>query len=251
MSEFIFGKNIVLEALESGLPVETVFLSPQLKDFDRLSVKLKQISPGITIEKLSRGRMESISGGIRTGGVCAKLPEVHPFKSINNFLSFIKKTTDSPLLIALDEIKDPHNFGAILRSALGAGFHGAVYQRRRQAGVTGVVASTSAGACFKLPLFEVGNLSQSLKELRKSGFWIYGTDKKSKNSVYRSSINTPLILIIGSEDKGLREIVKRSCDLIVSIPLSSKLESLNASVAAGVLMFEIRRKLGGNDVQSK
>ena len=243
MREYIFGNNAILEAIKMGMPIKKVFLSPTLKDFAKLSETFVRLAPEIEIEQLSRRKMESLAGGIRTGGICAVLQDSEPLKSVDTLVAAIKQKTETPLIAALDEIQDPHNFGAIIRSALGAGFHGIVYQKRRQAGITGVVAATSAGACFRIPLCQVVNLSRTLSRLKRLGFWIYGTDKEEGVSLYDVSFNAPLALVIGSEGKGMRRLVRSTCDEIVSIQLHSQLDSLNASVAAGIIMFEIIRQV--------
>jgi len=242
MSELIFGKNAVLEACKARLPVIRVIVSRSLKERDRFTNEILQLSPGIKIELIQRRNLELLSKGARSGGVCAELPAIKPYLSLERFLSAIKRKTDNPLLIALDEIHDPHNFGAIVRTALGANCNGVIFQKRRQVGITGVVASTSAGACFKIPLCEVVNLPRALENLKRSGFWVYGTDSKKSTSLYKSRLNRPIVIVIGSEGKGLRKLVNSKCDEVISIPLSSELESLNASVAAGIVLFEIVRQ---------
>lgn len=242
MSELIFGKNAVLEAFKAGLPVKRVIVSRTLKEFDRFTEAILQLSPGIKIEITQRKNLDILSKGSRSGGVCAELPAIKPYSSLDKFLSAIKRKTEHPLLVALDEIHDPHNFGAIVRTTLGAGFNGVIYQKRRQVGITGVVVSTSAGACFKIPLCEVVNLPRTLENLKRSGFWVYGTDSKQSNSLYKSRLNRPIVIVIGSEGKGLRKLVRSKCDEVISIPLSSELESLNASVAAGIVLFEVVRQ---------
>jgi len=242
MSELIFGKNAVLEAVKARLPVIRVIVSRSLKERDRFTEEILQISPGTKIELTQRRNLELLSKGSRSGGVCAELPAIKPYLSLEKFLSGIKRKTENPLLVALDEIHDPHNFGAIVRTAVGADFSGIIYQKRRQVGITGVVASTSAGACFKIPLCEVVNLPRALENLKRSGFWVYGTDSGKSKSLYKTRLNKPIVIVIGSEGKGLRKLVRSKCDEIISIPLSSELESLNASVAAGIVLFEIVRQ---------
>ena len=243
MPEYLFGRNAVLEALNMGLPVKKIFLSPTIKDYAKLSETIQQLSPDTEIEQLSRRKMDSTAGGIRTGGISAILQDIKRLTSIDSLLSIVKKQPVPPLLAALDEIYDPRNFGAIIRSAVGAGFHGIVYQKRRQAGITGAVAATSAGACFKIPLCEVVNLPRAITKLKNSGFWIYGTGVANCTSLYKVQFNTPLVIVIGSENKGMRRLVRTMCDEIITIPLQSGLESLNASVAAGIIMFEIKRQI--------
>ena len=244
---YIFGRNAVLEALEMQMPVKKVILSSTLKEFAKLSETVQRFAPHIQIERVPKRSIESLAGEIRSGGVCAVLQDVKPFTSIESMVSKLKNRHELPFLIAVDEIQDPRNFGAIIRSAVGAGFHGVVYQKRRQVNITGAVAAASAGAYFKISLCEVVNIPRTLKQLKHHGFWIYGTDSGNYVSLYDVSFNIPLVLVIGSEGKGIRRLVRDSCDEIITIPLHSSLESLNASVASAVIMFEIMRRMVHNE----
>jgi 23S rRNA (guanosine2251-2'-O)-methyltransferase len=246
MNEYIYGKNAVIMALQQGFPIEKVFLSPSLKDYEFFVGFVKEKSPNTVIEPMPRYIIERKAHHIRSGGICALLPNISPFNSVMTLITTLESHSEKPLIVVLDEIQDPHNFGAIIRSVYGAGFHGVVYQKRRQVGVTAVVASTSAGTCFKIPLCEVTNVARTLVELKKSGYWIYGTDSEANVSLYNAEFVLPLAVILGSEGYGMKRIVRSHCDEIVSIPLSGGLESLNASVAAGVILFEIKRRLTKN-----
>ncbi|MFC1564064.1 23S rRNA (guanosine(2251)-2'-O)-methyltransferase RlmB [candidate division KSB1 bacterium] len=241
--EVLFGKNSILEAVEYGIPIKQVLISEGLKNRESILEKIAAASPGITITKASRKQIEGLSRGGRTGGICAILNELKYAASLESLIKLSYKKTETPLLLVLDEIQDPRNFGAIIRTALAAGFHGIVFPKHRQVGVTGIVATTSAGACFKIPLCEVTNLARSIEKLKENGFWIYGTAVEDSVPVYSIKFNTPLALVIGSEGKGIRRLTRQKCDDIVSIPISPEINSLNASVAAGIFIFEIKRQL--------
>ena len=243
MDKYIFGKNAVITAVQQGIPLKKIFISSSIKDYENVFRSIREKNPHSIIETVPKERIEKEAHGIRTGGICALLPEISLHTSVKSLISFLMTRARSPLIVVLDEIQDPHNFGAIIRSVYGAGFDGVVFQKRRQVGVTAVVASTSAGTCFSLPLCEVTNIVRALSELQKSGFWIYGTDSKGSISIYNVVLNTPLAVVIGSEGAGIKRIVRSYCNEIISIPLSGGLESLNASVAAAVVLFEIKRRL--------
>lgn len=244
MSEYIFGKNSVLEALKNNIPVNRIFVSSTLKGKKDVIEKIRAFKNQIQIDITSKKDLDKLAGSMRSGGVCAIIPVIKTLSTIEALENAAFRNRDKPLILALDEIQDPRNIGAIIRSAVGSGFNAVIYPKNRQAGITGVVASTSAGACFRIPMHETVNLARTLDYLKKKGFWVYGTGLGKYETIYDASLAFPLVLVIGSEGKGMRRIVQKKCDKIITIPLQNDLESLNASVAAGILMFEIQRKSG-------
>ncbi len=242
--EVLFGKNNVFEALEYKVPLLRILIADGLKNREEIISKIMRIDPDLPIVKVTRKQIETLSSGGRTGGICAVIQDIKYIKSLKKFITILKKNREEPLILALDEIQDPRNFGAMIRTALAAGFNGILFAKNRQVSVTGVVAATSAGACFRIPLCEVTNLSRALDQLRENDFWIYGSAMEGSDSLYSLRFNTPLVLVIGSEWRGIRRLTGKKCDEVISIPISNKIESLNASVAAGVMMFEIKRQLG-------
>ncbi len=244
MPEYIFGKNALYEAITAKIPLKKVFISQNLKECKNLCSSIQKKSPGTSIELLPKQGIDAISKGARSGGICGLLGKVPVFTSLKSFSKqFTEKNISNRMFVAVDEIVDPHNFGAIIRSALGAGFDGVIFQKRRQAPpITAVVASSSSGACFRIPLCEVINMSRTLTQLKEEGFWIYGSDSDSNSSLYDVSYNYPLVLVIGSEGKGMRKLIREYCDEIITIPIKAGIESLNASVASGIIMFEIKRQ---------
>jgi len=243
MGEFIFGRNAVLEAVEMKIPLRQVLLASSLKDRNKIGQSIRSKQDGIKINIVDRIVVDKKSReGVRTGGICAELAEVQVFTSLDRFMGSVRKTSDNPMILAVDSIQDPRNFGAIIRSAAGAGFHGIVFPKDRQVDITGVAATTSAGACFRIPMCRTVNLARALDELRDLGYWVYGADSGDYTSIYKTSFAFPLVLVVGSEGKGMRPLVKKKCNEIVAIPLSGSLESLNVSVAAGIVMFEIARQ---------
>lgn len=175
-------------------------------------------------------------------GVIARVME-HETLTESAFFSLIEQI-DTPLLLALDSIQDPHNLGAIIRSASAAGVHGLILPKDRSAPLSGTVAKIAAGALAHLPICQTTNLVRILQQLKEKGVWVYGTIKEGGTSIYETDFNGPVCLVIGSEQKGIRPLVKEQCDFRTTIPMQSKLDSLNASVAAAVIMFEIVRQKG-------
>jgi 23S rRNA (guanosine2251-2'-O)-methyltransferase len=173
-------------------------------------------------------------------GVEAKIKPVS-FLSISELLAK-SKNIKNPLFLALDSIQDPHNLGAIIRSASAAGVHGIIVTKDRFAPISGTVAKTAVGALAMVNLCQVTNLSNSLKILKKEGIWVFGAVGDAEQDIYGADFNEPTCLVIGSEGKGIRPLVKKQCDMLVSVPMHSSLDSLNASVAAGIILFEVVRQ---------
>lgn len=245
MERYIYGRNPVLEALQQNVPVKQVLISDSVKNRDLFIRDIKKAGKGVNIKLVDRKVIDQIAGkDARSGGVCAELGKLTVFGSDGPFLKAVQAGKEKPLIAAVDSVHDPRNFGAIIRSAAAAGFSGIMFPKDRQSGITGVTVSASAGTCFRINLFQAVNLARELENLKKAGFWIYGTDMNEDMTVYNAEFAEPLVIVFGSEGKGLRPLVKKTCDQIVSIPLIGSVESLNVSVAAGITMYEILRKLG-------
>ncbi len=174
-------------------------------------------------------------------GVLAKIKPVQTV-NLSQIIAASKNRSKPPLILALDNIQDPHNFGAIIRSASAAGVQGIIFTKDRSAPLSGTVTKVSTGAINHMPLCPVTNMVSSLSELQKNGFWIYGAEGRAEQSVYSADFTGPVCLVIGGENKGIRPLVKKQCDFLLSIPMQSDLDSLNASVAAAVILFEIVRQ---------
>ncbi|MFC1731241.1 23S rRNA (guanosine(2251)-2'-O)-methyltransferase RlmB [candidate division KSB1 bacterium] len=242
MSAFIYGRNTILEAVLQGIHLKKVYISSTLKNRDSLMETIREAFPEISINITDKRSVDRLARGGRSGGVCAELATPHLITSATAFIQQVKKKSEKPMVIAVDSLQDPYNFGAIIRSAVAAGFHGILFPKDRQVGITGVVASASAGACFKAVLCQTVNLARALDMFKKADFWIYGAESSSGSPVFDTEFSFPLVLIIGSEGKGIRPLVKKKCDRFISVPIKNGVESLNASVAAGIIMFEIARK---------
>jgi 23S rRNA (guanosine2251-2'-O)-methyltransferase len=199
---------------------------------------------GIRVQFMARREMERVAGGSRHQGVALKVSG-GPTQALGSFIEALSaEKKKGAVLVALDEIQDPHNLGAIARSAINLGASGLIVPERRSSPVSQAAIQASAGAIQRIPVFRVVNLVQALERCRKSGFWIYGAHTSGK-SAWGISLNTPLVLVIGSEGYGMRTLVRQSCDELLKIPQSSGgVSSLNASCAASVLLYEIARQRG-------
>lgn len=180
-------------------------------------------------------------------GVLARIKPV-PTMNLSELLKIAGPHTGQPLLLALDCVQDPHNFGAIIRSAAAAGVKGIIYPKDRSAPLSGTVAKVSVGAINRMNLCPVTNLVTALQKLQKEGFWVFGAAGEAAQSIYQTDFKGPVCLVIGGEGKGIRALVRRQCDFLVSIPMHGGMESLNASIAAAIIMFEIIRQQRSNDI---
>lgn len=239
----IYGINPVLEAFKSGRGVEKLIISEA-----RGGREITEII-GLARErniKISYEPRESLSRVSRTDthqGVVA-IVAAGKYTTLDDILRKAKKSGEQPFIIVLDGIQDPQNLGAIIRSAVCAGAHGVVIPKDRAVGLTSTVEKASAGALSYMDVTKVTNISQTLEELKDKGFWIVGTDGKATGNLYSANFTGPVGLVIGSEGEGIRPLVAKKCDLLVSIPIKGKVTSLNASAAAAVIMYEAVRQRG-------
>jgi len=235
-SFWIYGVNPVREALRSSVPVRKVLLAEErskaLKELLELAFKRRVKVEFKTKEELSR-----FLSGVPHQGVSA-LIEGFPYCAP---LDLLNREGD-PLLLILDQIQDPRNLGALVRTAEGLGFWGVIVPKRRSAKISGAVAKASAGALFHIPIARVNNLSQTIRLLKEKGIKVIGGEANAQKTVFEADLRGPIALVIGGEEEGIRPLVQRNCDLIVSIPLKGKINSLNASVAGAILMYEIIRQ---------
>jgi 23S rRNA (guanosine2251-2'-O)-methyltransferase len=243
-SDIIFGRNPVLEALKSQNEIDTVFIAGEIRG--TLSV-INAIARerGIPVKNVTDEKLAKMSGGGHSAcgashqGVAATIP----CASYAELSDIIKKGLSSErgaLIIACDGIEDPHNLGAIIRTAEAAGADGLVITKRRSASLSGIVYKTSAGAASVLPVARVPNLSAALDTIKKSGIWVYGADMSGRN-VFGEKLFGNLCIVIGNEGEGISPLVMKKCDGLVSIPMYGQINSLNASVAAGIILYSINR----------
>lgn len=236
----IIGRKPVLEAINSGEEIEQVFILYGQRGGIIDVIRITSKKRGIKCSEVKEERFRSITQNPNAQGVAAKKSS-QKFFTLQEIITTSKKSA-FPLILVLDSIQDPHNLGAILRTAECAGADGVVITKYHSSPVNETVAKTSAGASEILKICLVNNLSQSLKELKENGFWIAGTSLENSKNYIEIDYKIPLALILGNEEKGIRRLTAESCDFLIKIPMKGKIQSLNVSVAAGVLLFEILRK---------
>jgi len=242
MSEKIYGRNPVLEALRSGSrAVNHIFLMQGSRDGVLNQIEAHAKAKGIPIGIETRHRLNTLAGTDKHQGVLAVVEDFQ-YANLQDVLEIAKKKKENPFLILLDEIEDPHNLGAILRSADAAGAHGAVIPKNRAAEVNSTVLKASAGAAEHIPTVKVTNLNETIRELKEANVWVVGTAGEATKNFYEYDYKSPVAIVIGNEGRGLRRLVAENCDELVKIPMAGKMSSLNASVAAALLLFEVARQ---------
>ena len=239
----IEGRNEVLEAFRAGKPIDKLFVLDGCQDGPVLSITREAKKHDTIINYVAKERLDQISETGKHQGVIA-FAAAYEYAQVEDILALAEKKGEPPFIFLLDNIEDPHNLGAIIRTANLAGAHGVVIPKRRAAGLTATVAKTSAGALNYTPVAKVTNLGQTIEELKKKGIWFVCADM-SGEVMYRQNLKGPIGMVIGNEGNGVSRLVKEKCDFIASIPMKGDIDSLNASVAAGVLAWEIVRQRMG------
>ena len=241
-SDLLYGRHPVLAALENNRQLNRVWITPQLRYDSRFhSLLVKAKANGTVIDEVEPRRLSQITKGANHQGVAAQIAP-HAYIDLGDLIEKAQAKTDQPVLVVCDGITDPHNLGAIIRTAEAMGAQGLVIPQRRAVGVTSTVMKVAAGALETFPIARVVNLSRALEELKAAGFWIYGTTANTGKPLHTVEFKGPIVLVIGSEDNGLSLLTERCCDVLVSIPLQGKTPSLNASVAAAMTLYETSRQ---------
>lgn len=236
----IEGRNAVLEAFRSGKTIDKLFVQDGCKDGPILSITREARKHDTLIKYVPRERLDQLSETGKHQGVIA-YAAAYEYAEVEDILKNARDKGEEPFIFLLDNIEDPHNLGAIIRTANLAGAHGVIIPKRRAVGLTATVAKTSAGALNYTPVAKVTNLAATIDELKKEGLWFVCADMGGE-SMYRLNLKGPIGLVIGNEGEGVSRLVKEKCDYIASIPTKGDIDSLNASVAAGVLAYEIVRQ---------
>ena len=236
----IEGRNAVLEAFRSGKTIDRLFVLDGCQDGPVLTIKREAKKQDTLIRYVDKERLDQLSETGKHQGVIA-YAAAYDYAEVEDILNAAKEKNEAPFVILLDNIEDPHNLGAIIRTAHQAGAHGIIIPKNRAVGLTATVARTSAGALNYLPVAKVTNLSKTIEDLKKEGLWFAAADMDGQE-MYDANLTGPIGLVIGSEGEGVSRLVKEKCDFIVSIPMKGQIDSLNASVAAGVLCYEIVRQ---------
>ena len=241
----IEGRNAVIEALRAGTAIDKIYLQKGETDKTLGHIASKARAAGTVVVEADRRKLDAMSRTHAHQGVIA-LASVREYVSVESILNAAREKGEAPLLVVCDEISDPHNLGAIIRTAYCAGAHGVIIPKRRSAGLTAVVAKTSAGAVAHVPVARVPNITALLKQLKDEGVWVFGTAAQGNTSLYKADLKGPAAIVIGSEGDGMSRLVAENCDFTVSIPMFGKINSLNASAAAAVLLYEAVRQRTGN-----
>lgn len=244
-NEIIEGRNAVIEALRVGRSIDKIFIAKGETDKTLGHIASKARAAGIVVVDADRRKLDAMSVTKAHQGVVA-LVGVSDYCEVSDILAYAAERNEAPFVIVCDEISDPRNLGAIIRSAECAGAHGVIIPKRRSAGMTAIVGKASAGAAEHMRIARVSNIASALKELKDEGLWIYGAAAGGKAELWHTDFSGSMALVIGSEGDGLGRLVRESCDFIVSIPMVGSINSLNASAAASVIMYEVLRQRSGN-----
>lgn len=236
----IEGRNAVLEAFRAGKPIDKLFVLDGCTDGPVRTIVREAKKHDVILQYVSKERLTQLSETGKHQGVVA-FAAAYEYSEVEDMLALAKERGEEPFLILLDNIEDPHNLGAIIRTANLAGAHGVVIPKRRAVGLTATVAKASAGAINYTPVAKVTNLTKTMEELKKRGMWFVCADMDGEQ-MYRLNLTGPIGVVIGSEGEGVSRLVKENCDFIAGIPMKGDIDSLNASVAAGVLAYEIVRQ---------
>jgi 23S rRNA (guanosine2251-2'-O)-methyltransferase len=238
-NDFVYGRHSVLAVLENKRQINRIWVTNRLHYDPRFHSLLNQAKAnGAVIDEVDLKRLDRLSDGANHQGIIAQVAP-HEYIDLGELIDLAKAKTKDPVIVIADGIVDPHNLGAIIRTAEAMGAQGLVIPQRRAVGVTSAVMKVAAGALEHFPVARVVNLSRAIEELKEAGFWIYGTTSQSSNLIHSVDCKRALGLVVGSEGEGLSLLTQRSCDLLVSIPLAGKTPSLNASVAAAIALYEI------------
>jgi 23S rRNA (guanosine2251-2'-O)-methyltransferase len=249
LADLLYGRHAVAAALEGQRPLNRVWVNNRLRYDPRfLSLINEAKSGGAVIDEVDTRRLNQITAGANHQGIVAQVAP-YDYKDLDDLIETAMATTKLPVIVAADGITDPHNLGAIIRTAEALGAQGMVIPQRRAVGVTSTVAKVAAGALEHLPVARVVNLKRALEIFKEKGFWIYGLSSEASQPVHRTTFDRPTVIVVGAEGDGLSLSVQQSCDVLISIPLKGAVPSLNASVATGMALYEIYRHRWAAQIQ--
>lgn len=241
MSEFVAGRNAVLEVLRSKRSVNKLFVQQGAATGSVREIVALAYEKKIQVEEVAGSKLDDLVSDVKHQGVVVAVAPVD-YASLEDALALAEQKGETPFLILLDNLQDPHNVGAIIRTVNIAGVHGVLLPKRRSCPLNQTVAKVSAGAVEHTPVVQIGNVAQTLDELKKKGFWVIGADMDGSENYFDTDLLGAIVLVIGSEGTGMGRLVKEKCDILVKIPMFGQINSLNASVACGILTFEIVRQ---------
>ena len=235
--DLLIGRNAVMEALKSDREIDTLILMRNNNNpaLSRLASMAKE--KGAVVKEVDSKKLDFMCGGANHQGVAAYVA-AHEYASVEDIFAYAEEKGEAPFIVVCDEIEDPHNLGAIIRTAECAGVHGVIIPKRRSASLNFTVGKTSAGALEYMRVARVSNLASTIDELKEKGCWVYGADMDGTD-YKKTDFSGAVVLVIGSEGKGIGKLIRQKCDAIVSLPMKGNINSLNASVAAGILMYEV------------
>jgi 23S rRNA (guanosine2251-2'-O)-methyltransferase len=239
--EYIGGKHPILEAMRAGRTINKIWIADNAQKHYSGPIIAEAKELGILVQTADRRKIDQMLEGVQTQGVIAQVA-AYDYVEVDDILRIAEEKGQMPLILILDEIEDPHNLGSILRTADCTGVHGVIIPKRRSVGLTATVAKTSAGAIEYVPVAKVTNIAQTIESLKKKGIWIAGADGDAKITVYQNDLTIPLAIVIGNEGSGIGRLIKEKCDFLFKLPMFGQINSLNASVAASVLLYEVVRQ---------
>ncbi|MBI2836627.1 MAG: 23S rRNA (guanosine(2251)-2'-O)-methyltransferase RlmB [Chloroflexi bacterium] len=244
MADIIAGRNPVMEALKAGRPINRVVIDKSARGHGAIAEILGLAAEKrVLVEFVERAVLDRLFAGVRTQSVLAYVAGKE-YATLDELLAIPKERDEAAFFVVLDGIEDPQNLGAVLRTAEAASVHGVIVRSRRAVGLTPAVAKASAGAIEYVPVARVANIAQAVETLKKHDIWVVGIDMGGKAEYTRMDFKLPTAIVIGSEGKGISDLVKERCDVLASLPMAGKISSLNASVAAAVVMYEVVRQRG-------
>ncbi|MGI6030980.1 MAG: 23S rRNA (guanosine(2251)-2'-O)-methyltransferase RlmB [Eubacteriales bacterium] len=235
------GRNAVLEALRSGRTIDKLFILKGEREGSLQRIFAIAREQRVVISEVERAKLDDMSQTGAHQGVIAQCAAV-AYCQVEEILQLARERGEAPFVILCDEINDPHNLGAIIRTAEGAGAHGVIIPKRRSVGLTSTVAKAAAGALEHMPIARVASLDRTIELLKQEGLWVFGADMDGQDDYYRMDLKGPIALVVGSEGFGMGHLIQKKCDFLVKIPMCGEINSLNASVAAGILMYEVVRQ---------
>jgi len=243
MEEWIAGKHPVLEAMRSGRTIHKIWIAEQAQKHHTQPIIAEAKKLNIVIQTVDKRKLDQLVPGVPHQGVVAQAA-AHGYVEVDDLLERARSRNEAPFLLILDEIEDPHNLGSILRTADCTGAHGVIIPKRRAVGLTATVSKTSAGAVEYVPVARVTNIAQTIDALKEQGIWVAGADASADELIYGVDLKLPIAIVIGNENRGIGRLVKDKCDFLVKLPMVGRINSLNASVAASVCMYEVVRQRG-------
>ena len=241
--DIIEGRNAVIEALRAGRTIDKIFIQKGETDKTLGHIASKAREVGVVVVDADRRKLDGMSSTHAHQGVIA-LAAVREYCTVEDILAIAAQRNEPPFVLVCDELSDPHNLGAVIRTAEAAGVHGIIIPKRRSAGLTAIVDKTSAGAVEHMAVARVANLTAALRDLKDAGVWIYGTAAEGASPLWQTDLKGPIAIVVGSEGEGIGRLVRETCDFLVSIPMRGQVSSLNVSAAAAVLVYEALRQRG-------